>query len=83
MVIARAVCQFILVVLSSTLRNKGSSGGFHQHVFRTPKGFLEGFSQSMKNPQRFSGKPKRVFGQKPFPRVFQKTLNGFSVIKNH
>jgi hypothetical protein len=23
----------------------------------------------------FSGNPKRVFGEKPFPRVFQKTFN--------
>jgi hypothetical protein len=38
------------------------------------------FSLSVKNPQRFSGKPKRIFGEKHFPRVFQKTFNGFSVI---
>jgi hypothetical protein len=32
----------------------------------------------VKNPYRFSGKPLTVFGEKPFPRVLQKTFKGFS-----
>jgi hypothetical protein len=35
----------------------------------------------VKTPQRFSGKPKRVFGEKPFPRVFQTTFKGFSELR--
>jgi hypothetical protein len=26
----------------------------------------------------FSGKPEKVFGEKPFPRVLQNTFSGFS-----
>jgi hypothetical protein len=47
--------------------------------FRSPaRRVLPGF---LENPQRFSGKSKRVSGEKPFPRVARKPNDGFSQLR--
>jgi hypothetical protein len=64
------MCQANLL---SKTENKGFSGVFHQHIYRTPRGFLENpkvFHRARKTRRGFLEKKKtpNVFGEKPFPR---------------
>jgi hypothetical protein len=58
------------------VKNAPEIRAFHQCVFGTPESFLE-------TPQKFFTEcenQKRIFGEKPFPRVFhalQKNFDGF------
>jgi hypothetical protein len=66
------------------LEIRGFLGGFHQQVSRTPKFSrkpIKVFHRAWKTRNVF-WKPKRVFGEKPFPKVFHKTLTVFHSYEN-